>query len=156
MCKFYYLVLVYLFVVTVADEKINQERFLKIERLLNEQRNEIERLTNEGEEMKRTLDNQGIEMMHLKKTMGNVIDENKHLKKLLNSESKTRLVDGTDKLMRPKERDIFNHKGEYIYQIVRKYAKNKLHEQMPFAIYLEKKLCYDSLLLYYRLSIKNI
>lgn len=64
--------------------------------------------------MKRTLDIQGMEMMHLKKAMGNVMDENKHLNKLLNSEFKTRLVDGNDKLMRPKERDIFNHKGKYI------------------------------------------
>lgn len=60
MRKIYYLVLVYFFVVTAADEKGNQELFLKIERLLNEQRDEIERLTNEGEERKRTLDIQGM------------------------------------------------------------------------------------------------
>lgn len=32
--------------------------------------------------------------------------------RLLNSESKTRLVDGKDNLMRPKEQDIY--KGKYI------------------------------------------
>ncbi|CAG2225529.1 unnamed protein product [Mytilus edulis] len=49
-----------------------------------------------------------------KKGNGNVIDENKHLKKLLNSESKARLVDGTDKLMRPKrERRLLVNSGDH-------------------------------------------